>query len=672
MERIKVLFSSHEDWLAECILAHAKQQEYTGPIGESLETWRASIVRFTDSLSKGLDSFKGASLEFTPNETFVTDPISAFAIEESRLHQERGLNLASVLGLLKYYRRTYLGCILELGKEADREQYCSFVDHFFDRLEIALCASWARTSDLDRLTELQARNRATNEEKNKFLALFESLATPVFLLDYDFNIELMNLAAAEFLGLADEQGKLYHDQQEPSGESAKPRPLKDIVPWLAEALNQSCSIENGQQDCRFDISASTALGPKHFNVSISTMSEISDSFTGYAVILDDITFRIEMEKQLASERNRATHYLDIVGSIVVVLDASGAVTLINRTGCRTLGYGEHELLGRNWIDLIIPKEQGDEIRDYLSLIFTNQIEIDDEHVNYVTTKAGQHRLISWKNRLLSNEEGIPIGILSSGMDITEQNEAEEALAEKELWLRNTFVALGEAVLILTPDRMILDANPAAEAMFQMANEEFDNISVEALHIDHEHYFDFGSRSQAAFAVGETAVFEFSLRRKNGEIFPTEHSVSLITGDDGASLGIVSVIRDISDRKKSEQELRQSEEKFRRIFETIEEGYIVTDLDGIILMVNPATCSQLGYTESELIGADMGLIYSNTDERTRFKSSIVTKGSIRSAQMTASRKNGSTIIVEANAHLVRNEDGVPVAMEGTFRDRKSVV
>lgn len=85
------------------------------------------------------------------------------------------------------------------------------------------------------------------------------------------------------------------------------------------------------------------------------------------------------------------------------------------------------------------------------------------------------------------------------------------------------------------------------------------------------------------------------------------------------------------------------------------------------MVNPATCSQLGYTESDLIGADMGLIYSNTDERTRFKSSIVTKGSIRSAQMTASRKNGSTIIVEANAHLVRNEDGVPVAMEGTFRD-----
>ena len=158
-----------------------------------------------------------------------------------------------------------------------------------------------------------------------------------------------------------------------------------------------------------------------------------------------------------------------------------------------------------------------------------------------------------------------------------------------------------------------------------------------------------------------------MRRKNGEKFPTEHSVSLITGDDGASLGIVSVIRDISDRKKSEQELRQSEEKFRRIFETIEEGYIVTDLDGIILMVNPATCSQLGYTESELIGADMGLIYSNTDERTRFKSSILTKGSIRSAQMTASRKNGSTIIVEANAHLVRNEDGVPVAMEGTFRD-----
>ncbi len=667
MDHIKAFFSSHEEWLVERILAYAKRQGYAEYMGELREVWRISIARFSDALSEAGNTFREADLKFTPDEMFIDDPISVFVINEFRLQRERGLSLSTLLGLLKYYRKTYLDCILELAEKTDKEQYCPLVDHFFDRLEIALCVDWTRSSDPDRLAELQARNRAMSDEKNKFLALFESLTTPVFLLDYDFNIEIMNLSAAEFLGLADEQGELYHIQRKPSGKPVEKRPLRDIVPWLAEALNQSCSIESGQEDCRFDVSAPTALGSRHFNVSISNMSEISDTFVGYAVTLDEITFRVEMEKQLASERNRATHYLDIVGSIVVVLDASGLITLINRTGCLTLGYDEHELIGQNWIDLIIPNELGDEVCDYLSQIVSSQVEVDDEHVNYVTTKDGTHRLISWKNRLLTNAEGIPTGVLSAGMDVTEQREAEAALAEKELWLRNTFVALGEAVLILTPDRRILDVNPAAEVMFQMTNEEFDSLPVEALHIDSDHYHEFGKRSQAAFAVGETAVFEFFLRRKDGEVFPTEHSVSLILGDDGEPLGIVSVIRDISDRKKAEQELKQSEEKFRRIFETIREGYIVTDLDGIILMVNPATCLQLGYKESDLVGVDMERLYSNTTERTSFKSIIISKGSVRGFQLTALCKDGSTIIVEANAHLVLNESGIPVAMEGTFRD-----
>jgi len=653
MERLKDLLISHENWLVEHVRTYAEKQGYTEYADAPPTVRRISVAKFTDALLKTMDVFGDTNPEFAPDDTYIDDPISSFAIEESRLNREHGVNLASLLGLLKYYRQTYLDCVLEHFEETDKERYRTFVARFFDRLEIALCVDWAKTSDQDRLAGLQARNKTSTNGKNKFLALFESLTTPAFLLNDDFNIEAMNLSATELLNLTNEQAGM--------------KPLKDMVPWLAEALDRSHSLDKGQRDYRFDVSAPTALGPKHFNVSISNISDISDKFTGFTVVLDDITFRIEMEKQLARERNRATHYLDIVGSIVVVLDASSTITLINRAGCRTLGYKEHELLGRNWIDLIIPPEQSNEVRDLLSLIFSDNFKVDDGHTNHVTTKEGKHRLIAWKSRLLRNEEGIPIGILGSGTDITEQRKAEESLAEKELWLRNTFVALGEAVLIQTPDRMVIDANPAAEAMFGMTNEEFDNLEMETLHIDHDHYLEFNQRSQEAFAKGKTAFSEFSMRRKNGEIFPTEQSVSLITGDDGAPLGIVGVIRDISDRKKAEHVLEQSEEKFRRIFETIEEGYIVTNPDGIITMVNPATCALLGYTETDLIGTDMGLLYSNADERARLRSALSAKGTVRGYHLTASRKDGSTIIVEANAHLLHDGNGLPIGMEGTFRD-----
>ena len=61
-----------------------------------------------------------------------------------------------------------------------------------------------------------------------------------------------------------------------------------------------------------------------------------------------------------------------------------------------------------------------------------------------------------------------------------------------------------------------------------------------------------------------AVFEFKAKRKNGEIFPTEHTVSLIKKDDGTPLGIVSVVRDISRRKNAEKEIRMHHEKLEQL------------------------------------------------------------------------------------------------------------
>jgi diguanylate cyclase (GGDEF)-like protein/PAS domain S-box-containing protein len=131
--------------------------------------------------------------------------------------------------------------------------------------------------------------------------------------------------------------------------------------------------------------------------------------------------------------------------------------------------------------------------------------------------------------------------------------------------------------------------------------------------------------------------------------------------------VVNVIRDISDRKYAEAELKRSEEKFRRIFETIEEGYMVTDLEGTVLMVNPATCRLLQYEEPELVGRNIDTLYKGAGERMAFRETLRAKGAVRGLQMTARRKDGTSIVVETNAHQVLNNQDEPVAMEGTFRD-----
>ncbi|WP_338668460.1 PAS domain S-box protein [Pseudodesulfovibrio methanolicus] len=489
--------------------------------------------------------------------------------------------------------------------------------------------------------------------------LFLSLRTPVLLLNADFAVEVMNPAAVELTGARDMEAWSRGDHD--------PVPLGELAPWLESALEGEGLGAEGVESCRIDVPVVQRHGERHFNVAVSLAADFSDRHNGYAVVLDDITARVEGERQLAGERNRVAHYLDVVGSMVFTLNAAGKVDMVNRTACRVLGYAEEELLGRDWVDTLVPLLQRDEIRDCLYLVLSGQVEEEDERTFQVTTREGFKRMVQWQSQVLTTEGGLPVGMLLSGTDITEQRAIEEALAEKELWLRSTFVALGEAVLILTPEMTILDANPAAEAMFERTQAELQGEPVSGLHVSAGHYDDFLARSKAAFDAEERALFELPLKRRKGEIFPADQSVSLIKGDDGATLGVVNVIRDISDRKYAEAELKRSEEKFRRIFETIEEGYMVTDLEGTVLMVNPATCRLLQYEEPELVGRNIDTLYKGAGERMAFRETLRGKGAVRGLQMTARRKDGTFIVIETNAHQVLNNQNEPVALEGTFRD-----
>jgi len=132
----------------------------------------------------------------------------------------------------------------------------------------------------------------------------------------------------------------------------------------------------------------------------------------------------------------------------------------------------------------------------------------------------------------------------------------EALVYSERWLEAIFNALEEAVLVVQPDRKIIRINTAGQNMFEYTTEELAGHSTEMLHVDHEHYQQFGEKIQKAFRSGKTAVFEFWGKSKTGRIFPSRHTVSLLTDEAGAPLGIVSVVRDLSEEKRLREESRR--------------------------------------------------------------------------------------------------------------------
>ena len=151
--------------------------------------------------------------------------------------------------------------------------------------------------------------------------------------------------------------------------------------------------------------------------------------------------------------------------------------------------------------------------------------------------------------------------------------------------------------MVTPDRCLRDINPAAERIFGYTKDEVRGQSTEVFHVDHDHYLEFGRRIQLAFDRGESARFEFEARRKNSEIFPTEHTVSLLGDPSGEAIGIVSVVGDTTDRKRAKEALRESEERFRLSAESLSDVIYEWDLGSSVKWFGNID-GLLGYTPGE--------------------------------------------------------------------------
>ena len=139
---------------------------------------------------------------------------------------------------------------------------------------------------------------------------------------------------------------------------------------------------------------------------------------------------------LRAERDLRQRYLDTVEAVIVALDRSGRITLVNRKACRLLGYQEQELLGMDWFRFCVPQPASRErVEPAFAHLMDGRTEGVETFENEVLARAGTRRLVAWRNSLLRDPEGRPAGTLSAGEDITERRQAEHRLAEQLAELR---------------------------------------------------------------------------------------------------------------------------------------------------------------------------------------------------------------------------------------------
>jgi PAS domain S-box-containing protein len=250
----------------------------------------------------------------------------------------------------------------------------------------------------------------------------------------------------------------------------------------------------------------------------------------------------------------------------------------------------------------------------------------------------------------------------------EVKEFEQKLLKAETKYRKLFEGAHDATFIMDTEGGHIEANEKASHLLGYTKEEFQALSFREIVVPSA-IQDSEQKLEKILSGVDVPVYEKEFRTKDGRVVPMEISVSGVRDESGNVAYIQSIVRDITESKEQERKLKESEEKYRNLFENAPLGIYRTTPDGHILMANPTLIQLLGYETFEELAAR------NLDEegfeagypRITFKEYLEREGQISGLESAWTRKDGTTVFLRENAKIIRDEKGTILYYEGTVED-----
>ena len=485
------------------------------------------------------------------------------------------------------------------------------------------------------------------------IALVRNYLTPYLQQEYGSSAELlsslngMNLFLDIAMGII---GEAYIQEKE-----GLIKEDREKIKKLNEELEQKVIERTAEL-----IIANKKLIASHKSVS-NLMEDATEAKNALEIINKDLNNEItERKKAEVALRESEEKYKTITQStvdVIFTLNKSGKLLFINESVERVLGYKVEEVIGKSFTKFVQKKDliklfmqiknvfQHKEVSNFGTQIFHKDGHLVDVEIN--------GRLITQEGKYIAQ---------GSIRDITERKQAEKEIAMLALSLRS----VNESVVITDMEDKILFVNEALLKTYCYNENELNGKHISILRSLNNPPELVGEIIPATLRGGWKG--ELWNKRKDGSEFPIYLSTTVINDKEGKLLGLIGVAHDITERKRAEEALRESEAKFSWLFENVPDGIYLSTPDGKLVNVNETLVQMLGYnSKEELLAADIvNELYMNPLERTLWIQKLEVSGKLRSNELHLKRKDGSPLTVRENAHLLADKHGM-LYYEGTLTD-----
>src|SRR5512146_1517617 len=385
------------------------------------------------------------------------------------------------------------------------------------------------------------------------------------------------------------------------------------------------------------------------SLSVSPILDSAGRMVGVSSIARDITERASM-----------TLLASLVRSSDDAIDSKtldGIITSWNPAAERLYGYSANEIIGKN-ISMLSHPDRPEEMDEILQKIRNGE---RVEHYETVRVRKDGRRIsISLTVSPILDTSRKVVGVSSIARDITERTGATKTL------LASIVNSSDDAIDSKTLDGIITSWNPAAEHMYGYTADEIlgRNISILS-HPDRPEEMD--EILQKIRSGGRVEHYETVRVRKDGRTISISLTVSPILDDGGNIVGVSSISRDITERKRADEQLRAASQYARSLIEASLDPLVTISPEGKITDVNEATIKVTGVAREKLIGTDFSDYFTEPEKAREGYQQVFSVGSVTDYPLTIRHRNGRLTDVLYNASVYKDARGKVLGVFAAARD-----